>query len=353
MKTSLYIISLISIILLFSTCKKEGPQGPPGPTGAQGATGQNGIGSADPRLYTTWEVTSGLQHTKYIIIKNDNSYYYLDSLEHGFKSIQSGLAMITGTQFMIMGWFRYNYAITNNTLVLSSPSQTITLKKTARAVDEFQWVTHINITDSIGCPASMIISDQDIGFDGTNILLMSYDNPSTVYKFNPQTHAVTTTNLPFNSYYGSSIHYSHPNLWITNGSTIDRVNSYTGTLLSTSPSLSQHSISALALVGNYMWFADNRGNVALWNVISNTVQTPIFRISLTNGMEYVNNYLYILSGDYIHKIDPNTFQATQTYFIEHDPLLLVSSGLTFDGSKFWVLGYDATGDSYKLLKLSI
>jgi len=328
------------IVTLFTACKKEGPQGPAGPEGPAGSTT-----AVNPAIYGKWQVTSGMPDTKYIILKSNNDIYRLDSADYGFKSLTSCMALLTYTQinaFLIT----YNYTITNNTLTLSNLNGTIMLTKNDNAPDETQWVTNLTITDSIASPTGGD-GRQDIGFDGTDILWTSTGSSDILYKINPVTHAVTNFNLSSSYYYGCT-NYAAGFLWISDGNTIDKVNATSGAVLSSSPVLSSIQITADALVGQDMWFCNWSGNVFTWNISTNVI-TPQFDLSVS-GMEYTGGYLYLFHNHMIYKCQLSPFEAVTTYYIQSENVSSNNGGITFDGTNFWVVGYDNTGE-HKLYRL--
>lgn len=346
MQTKLFLSSML-LTICFIACKKEGPEGP---AGAPGPQGPNGIGSADPNIYNKWQVVSGLPGTKYVIIKNDNSFYQLDSAAYGFKDLYSDMAFITGSQ--IACFSLYNYSISNDTLTLTNSYGTVILKKNPNAPDETQWVTVVTEIDSIANPVATGDGRQDIGFDGTNILWTGDYNSTTVYKINPATHAISGT-LPLSTNYsGGQINYAASNIWIANNTIVDKVNPANGSVISTSPTLSTNgSITGMALAGQNLWYSNWQGNVSTWDIISNTI-TPQFQCRAT-GMEYVNGYLYLFRDNSIYKCQLTPFFAAVTTYTIPSIDGGNNGGITYDGSKFWVVKYNYSQNTYSLVKLSI
>jgi len=338
MRTAL-VCSFVFILLI--ACKKEGPQGPAGPTGPTGSTT-----TVNPAIYGKWQVISGLPGTKYFIIKNDNIIYRLDSADYGFKSLFSNMALLTYTQINAF-FMTYNYTIIDETMTLSNMNGDITLVRKNNAPHETQWVTNLTITDSIPSPTGGD-GRQDIGFNGTEILWTSTSSSSILYKINPSTHAVTNFNLSSSYYYGCT-DYAAGFLWISDGNTIDKVNATSGAVLSTSPVLSSIQVTADALVGQEMWFCNWSGEVYTWNISTNVI-TPQFNLSVS-GMEYSGGFLYIFHNNMIYKCQVTPFEAITTYYIESDNVSGNNGGITFDGTNFWVVGYDNSGE-HKLYKLS-
>ncbi|HNW89841.1 MAG TPA: hypothetical protein PKN48_09265 [Bacteroidales bacterium] len=332
----------LTFIMLMS-CKKEGPEGPAGPAGPTGPTT-----AVNPAIYGKWQVTSGLPNTKYIILKSNNNIYRLDSAAYGFKSLLSDMALLTYTQINAF-FVTYNYSITNNTLTLSNLNGTIVLTKNDNAPDETEWVTTLNITDSIASPTGGD-GRQDIGFDGTDILWTSTSSSNILYKINPVTHAVTNFNLSSSYYYGCT-NYSAGFLWISDGNTIDKVNATSGAVLSTSPVLSSIQITADALIGQDMWYCNWNGDVYTWNISTNVI-TPQFGLSVS-GMEYTGGFLYLFHNHMIYKCQLSPFEAITTYYIQSENVSGNNGGLTFDGANFWVVGYHNNTGEHKLYRLGI
>lgn len=329
-------------LTLHTACKKEGPAGPVGPAGPTGSTT-----AVNPDIYGKWQVLSGMPDTKYIILKSNNDIYRLDSADYGFKSLISGMALLTYTQINAF-FITYNYSIANNTLTLSNISGSIVLTKDDNAPDETEWVTNLAITDSIASPTGGD-GRQDIGFDGTHILWTSTGSSSILYKINPVTHTVTNFNLSSSYYYGCT-NYAAGFLWISDGNTIDKVNASSGAVVSTSPILSSIQVTADALVGQDMWFCNWSGNVFTWNISTNVI-TPQFDLSVS-GMEYSGGFLYLFHNHMIYKCQLSPFEAVTTYYIPSSNVSGNNGGITFDGTSFWVVGYDNNGE-HKLYRLEI
>ncbi len=332
------------LLCLIAACTKEGP---PGPAGSQGPQGPGGSGTPDPNIFHKWEVVSGLPNTKYVIIKNDNVYYQMDSAAYGFKDIYGATALITGSQ--IACWSIYNYLVSNDTLYLDNSSETIVLKRNDNAPDETQWVISVTETDSIASPVLNGDGREDIGFDGNNILWTADANSSIIYIIDPPSHAVIGQYTLSTNYSYGQINYAASNIWISNGTTVDKVNPANGSVLATSPSLTSSTLTGIALAGQEMWYSDWQGNIATWDIISNAI-TPQLQYPV-NGMEYVNGYLYMVSGNKIHKCQLSPFKAVATYAIGSANASY--SGITHDGSRFWVVKYNYNQNSYSLVKLSI
>jgi hypothetical protein len=344
MKVIRLFLLILMTIALFSSCKKEA--GPQGPEGQQGPTEPGGIGNTDSRLYTKWQVVSGYSETKYIIIKSDNSFYQLDSAAYGFKSLYSATALITGSQ--IYGWDLCNYTINNDTLKLTNIDRTVILIKNVNAPDETAWVTPVTAIDSINVPFTVNDGREDIGFDGTNILWTGNYDSDTVYKINPSTHSIAGY-IPLTTTYSyGSINYAASNIWLSNYNTIDKINPANGAIISSSPGLAQY-INSLALVGNTMWYSSG-GDIYTWDVISNNITHQLQLYAY--GMEYVNGYLYVNNGNFIHKCQLSPFLAIKTYQIKSSYYEASYYGLTFDGTKFWIV-MSAHSNNYTLIRLSI
>jgi len=347
MKSFKILLIFIIIICLFASCKKD-YEGPQGPTGPSGPTGNFNV--VNPELYNKWEVVSGLDKTKYMIIKNDNVVFTLDSTVYGFKSFDKYLAFVTYNQ-LTSGETTYNYSISNDTLRLTNMNTNIILKKNINAPVETQWVTFVNVTDSIDSPAPNEDGREDIGFDGTNILWTAESNSSTLYKINPVTHTVTTLTLSASYYYGS-VNYANSFIWISNDSYINKVNPATGAIVSSSPVISSATISSLALIGQLMYFGNVSWYNSNWDIVSNTV-TPLFNYGI-KGMEYVNGFLYIISGKFIYKCDITpSFHIISTYYIDYSSLRGNIGGITHDGTNFWITGKNQGTNIYRLLKLNL
>jgi len=329
--------------IIFTGCKKEGPTGPEGPAGPTGSTT-----AVNPAIYGKWQVLSGMPGTKYYILKTDNSLFRLDSADYGFKSMQSTMAMLTYTQINAFSTI-FNYTISNDTLNLTNFTYNVVLKRNNNTPEESAWMTVVTVTDSIESPTG---SDgrEDIAFDGTDILWTSASSSSTLYKINPSTHAVVNFPLAHSYYYGAVNFATF--YWISDDDVIDKVNTTTGAVISTSPILTTSQIKSNALIGSDMWYGTWNGEVLMWNIVSDVI-TPLFSLYV-EGMEYTGGFLYIFSGHNIYKCQLSpSFEAITTYYVDYPHVSGNNGGITFDGSHFWVVGYNYNIGEHKLYKLSI
>ncbi|HNW98838.1 MAG TPA: hypothetical protein PKK00_10555 [Bacteroidales bacterium] len=333
----LFIIIFASII--FTECKKEGPQGPTGPTGPQGATGYST--DPDPDLYGKWQIVSGLSETKYIILKNNNILYALDTVDYGFRSLRVDLAFITYAQIEVF-MNLFNYTISNDTLVLSNQTETIVFKKNDNAPDETEWVTFVTVSDSIASPVTNGDGRQDIGFDGMNILWTAESNSNTLQKINPVTHAISSLTLSGTYYYGG-VNFTNPDLYISNNNKIIKVNPSTGAVISTSPTITSGRIKALALVGQTMYCSAD-GYIYTWDISTNAVLQH-FPFD-ADGMEYVGGYLYFFQDSQIHKCQLSPFKCIASYYVNHKIKTSYNGGITHDGANFWIASSDQSNQYY-------
>jgi len=342
-----YIKSILLVTLAISLCtsckkdKYEGPQGPAGPIGPTGIST-----TPNPAIYAKWDVISGLSGTRYVILKSDHSIYLLDSTQYGFKALESDLAFITSNQITIFMEI-YNYSVANDTFRLTNTNKNVVLKKNNNVPDETEWVTFVTITHTIPNPETSGNGDQDIGFDGTNILWAGDWNTSTLYKINPTTETSTSLSLAGN-YYAPSINYAPSAIWIVDNNTIDEVNATTGAVMSTSPVLSSGRIKSLALIGQKMFYSAD-GYIHTWDILTDEILQH-FPLEVY-GMEYVGGYLYFLQGHMLYKCQVSPFQCVSTYYINSP--FAGSYGITYDGSNFWVVVEEQNTYKYFLAKLSI
>ena len=349
MKNLTTYILIAVVAVMFSSCAKDGKIGPTGATGTQGPPS----GTSNPNIYNKWQVISGMNGAAYLIINSDNSYYELDSATYGFKTLNSGTALITGSQIQ-GGMYNnfsgtYDYSISNDTLKLTNINGTAILVKNSNAPDKSTWITFVTLTDSINPPVTGGDYREDMGFDGVNILWAGDYDSDTIYQINPTTHLITgkifigSANI---CYYGQ-INYASSFIWISNSEVVYKISPLNPTvIISTSPQLSTlGSITGMALVGQYMWYCDWAGNIYTWDVNGTTV-TKQFNFPVS-GMEYVNGFLYMNEGNYVYKCQVSPFQVLTTYQISPTPVN--SFGITYDGSKFWIIDLNKS----KLYRLSI
>lgn len=337
------ILQLALVLIVFASCKKEGPQGPEGPSGPAG----NSL-TVNSELYGKWQVVSGLADTKYLIIYNNNLTYLLDSLEYGMKKMHEDMAMITYAQIYLHNEV-FNYTISNDTLRLTNFSKNIVLKKNSNAPAETQWLTFVTVTDSIPSPTNDI-GYFDIGYANGKIAWTAKSPSDTLFLINTTTHDVSY--LSITSANNGSV-YCANSFWISSDNRIYQVSSNNGLILSSSPVLGTERVQSLALVNsNSMWLCiDNI--IKTWDVLTNDI-TQLGEL-YCNGMEYVNSYLYILQDDLIFKCQLSpTFQVVQTYYINNSNLnFWGNGGITYDGTHFWIVGQNINTYQYGLYKLCL
>jgi len=337
------ILQLALVLIVFASCKKEGPQGPEGPSGPAG----NSL-TVNSELYGKWQVVSGLTETKYIIIYNNNLTYLLDSLEYGVKKLSEDMAMITYAQIYLHNEV-FNYTLSNDTLRLTNFSKNIVLKKNSNAPAETQWLTFITITDSIPSPTNEV-GNFDIGYANGKIAWTAKSPSDTLFLINTTTHDVTYLSITSANY--GSVNFATA-FWISSDNRIYQVSPNNGLTLSSSPVLGTGRVQSLALVNaNSMWLCiDNK--IKIWNPLTNDI-TQLGEL-YTNGMEYVDSYLYILQDNLIFKCQLSpTFQVVQTYYINNSHLnIWGNGGITYDGTHFWIVGQENNTYKYGLYKLSL
>jgi len=346
-KTALLLCLALSFIV---SCKKDkytGPQGPEGPAGTTGIAS-----SPDPALFTKWDVVSGLNETKHIIFKSDFSINLLDSAQYGFKTISSDLVFITNNQ-LYYDYTVFNYVIDNNTLKITNKTDTIVLKKSTNAPEMTEWVSYLNVIDSIDNPEVGGDGNQDIGFDGSHILWSGSMNSSKIYRIDPETGSHTTLSLSGN-YYNAGVNCVAPSIWIADISTFDQIDPSNGSVLNTSPVISSGGISALALdAGGSMLYCTPTGKVFSFDMVSHfNVWLFTYPDGFT-GLEYVNGFLYFFRGHYLYKWQFSSYQIVTSYYIDSPLLDNETGGITYDGTHFWVVGQNPNTDEFKLLKLNL
>jgi len=344
MKTLKVILQLALILIVFASCKKEGPQGPEGPGGPAGTSL-----TVNPELYGKWQVVSGLSETKYLIIYNNNMTYLLDSLEYGFKRMHEDMSLITYAQIYLNNNTVFNYTISHDTLRLTNFSKNIVLKKNSNAPAETEWVTFVTVTDNIPSPTN-VTGNFDIGYANGKIAWTAKNPSDTLFLINTTTHDVSY--LFINSVNNGSVNCATA-FWISSDNRIYQVSPNNGLTLSSSPVLGSGRVNALTLVGaNDMWLCiDNK--IKTWNPLTNDIIEK-FELS-AHGMEYVGSYLYILQDEWIFKCQLSpTFQVVQTYYINDSNLnSWGNGGITYDGAHFWIVGQNNDTYQYSLYKLSL
>ena len=330
---------LLLIITVFVTCKKEGPQGP---------QGQAGPGNPDPNIYGKWEVISGANEFKYLIINNDKSYYVLFEDTFGFKSQYNDIALITGSQIVIEigNGYLYNYSVSSSSLTLTNTEDTISLSRNNNVPDQDNWLKKITSLSSINAP---IKRATDLAWDGQYIWYGNAYETNYLYKINPLTSYVDS--IPtINSAWG--IEFDGQYLWTSNNGydKIFKVDPTTGSNITESVSMGAW-IESIAWDGQYLWcWSDNEGTIYKYNPQSNSVVSQ-YNIGTAGGITYANGYFYLCIYGVLHKCTINPLHAIESYSLEN----LHIHGITYDGNNFWVSVYNYINgnDNYKIHKVSL
>ena len=100
-----------------------------------------------------------------------------------------------------------------------------------------------------------------------------------------------------------------------------------------------------------IWVASsNEARLYLYNYSTELIEDTIALELRPEGLDYQNDLLYICDGSFLHKCQttPN-FEVLETYGISNFQI----SGVAFDGTNFWVNGYDTNEDAYKIIKTSL
>ena len=189
-------------------------------------------GPSNSSLVGNWVVLSGLPGTKYLSYHSDNVYYYLNQFGFGLRGMDAAVAQISGSTINI-GQSIFNFSITGDTLLLSSPAQTIVLLHSTTAPSDSQWAISARILDTLTPP---IQQSTDMAINGNIMWYGNTYSSHTLYKINLTTRAVDT--LP-TATYAWAVEWDGTNLWTRNDgtTTISKINPTTGATISTSAAM--------------------------------------------------------------------------------------------------------------------
>ena len=304
-----------------------------------------------PSVKGSWKFVKGAADQKYLLIYDNRTFSLFTTADAGIRGRTDGVVLVTNNQLVLNydlesygSSFIYNYAMAGDTLKLTSPTNSLKLVKDKSAPDTATWIKNVTSTYSIKAP---INSSTDIAFDGTYLWYGNANSTDYLYKINPNT-GVKDSIATNQSAWG--IEYDGTNLWVSNDgySTIQKVNITTGSVLTTSVSMGAW-IYGIARDANYLWcYSGNENTLYKYNTSTNSVVTTIEINADIRGMAFSNGYLYVVANGFLHKCSLNPINTEASYALPGYSI----TGVTFDGTSFWVSAYETQTDSYKILKLS-
>lgn len=310
------------------------------------------------QLMGKWELVDGNflgNETKYVIFNGDNIKLLFQD-EHGFKGRfdYDAIENVTETEFTFntQGPIVYTYTIDGNTLTVTESifNSTATFTRNNSSVTYDNWITTLNKEIEVNTPWTDATDIAYINFDGTSLIL-GYDAPTSFVSsinlatlssgggvfFNRQAFALTYDtdgDLFLNSNTNDTFLYATE----TDGTEIQSVD-----LNINMP------INYLSYHNDNIWIASTSAKTIIF--YNDLGQDEYILSKQPYGIEYSNGFLYISTGNYLHKCNvTNTqIQAIETYDISSVGSI---RGITSGENSLWI-NTQLSGSDDKLIKTSL
>lgn len=284
-------------------------------------------------LLDTWELKDSTQDNwKYLIFTSENYFYMLMGDEQNRHYIYDGVYSIIGNQLNMRGTL-YIFNIHNNTLTLSNPGKTFTFIRDSSGTTKDEWVIPVSIIKEVPLVGQTNI--QDITFDGSCFWVST--GMTGVVKIDSLGNSIVNYNV------GSArgITFGNGNLWVSNYDTLKQINPLNGEITSRQEVQNDPFIYCLAYQSSGIWATTNDQLIKIFEGV------PFYRVYFrANGIEVLNDQVWVTSDYYIYCIDLFSGKATRTYELPN-----YIGGLAFDGNNFWTITENS--GLYSLLQLSI
>ncbi len=315
-------------------------------------TAPSSSGPSISALVGKWQVLSGMQYTSYLTVHSDNLYFLLHQYSYGLRSMEAGVAQVAngtidlGLTNYNSGQSVFNYAISGDTLRLTAPGQSIVCLSSTTAPSDSDWVKSLAILDTMSPP---INTPTDMAIIGDTMWYGNAYASHNLYKINLTTRTVDT--LPTTNY-AWAVEWDGTNLWTSSDGdgSIFKLNPSTGATISTSVAMGAW-IYGIAWDGNVLWCtSNNEQSVYRYNPATNTVLTtyPLGSGVSPAGLAFANGWLYTVVNGVINQCTLSPFGTSAAYQIPG----ITAVGIAYDGTNFWVSGYDAN-DKTMLYKVSL
>lgn len=310
-------------------------------------------------LLGKWETVSGSLVDgfipKYIIFNNDNSVNLLMERELGFKNTFKTSYSVTQSDVTInlQGDVIYQYIIDGETLTITDgDSNTSQYQKNNSAPNTDDWVQQLSILNQGEAPWEGAV-DIAFTYDKTKIVYGMNASATYIPLLSPETFEEVGQITAVSEARVVEIEkYNDPDRYIFQSSgDSDLISYYTvnnGIYAGNIEIASE--ISGLASVDEaQIWISENNDwKLRLYDYNSDVVVNEIQLDRQTYGLDYQGDYLFISDATSFHKCQINPdFQVMDSYSIPDTQIF----GIAFDGTNFWVSGYN--NNAYKLIKTNL
>lgn len=312
-----------------------------------------------------WRLISGSFYNgadKFAYFNADNTLDILRETNDNFKGNFNTTYTIDDSQITINGLpqsgpISYDYILEDDILALTNDFTSATLQKvTSGAPDLSSWITELTVLEEGNAPWEGYV-DIAFSYDKTQILYGTTNDGDYIALIDPNTFnevgQITTTR----SAYAVEVEkFDLPDRYIfmsDNGAEefFGYYENNINTLGVTSQELGAWITGLASVDSRNIWAASgNESTLYLYDYDTSNIDITIPIQVNPLGLDYQNDMLYVSDGNTLHKCQttPN-FEVLESYSIPDFTI----GGVAFDGTNFWVNGYDASDDSFKIVKTSL
>ena len=325
-----------------------------------GSDDDNSNSTDNNLLLGQWRFTSGSLvegDDMFVNFNSDNTLVVLRETNLNFKRIFKTNYTISENQISIDGLSQngtdiFDYVLENEILTIGTQA---TLQKTNTGPEISSWIQELSILNS-GNP-----------FWGGNIdMAFNYDKTQIVYGNGNQSNYISL--IDKNTFEETGLIETTRNSYAVEVEKFDLQDRYvfqsdgnsnlfygyfenSNMLDITSPELGNR-INGLASVDrNSIWAASsNEARLYLFNYNDNTIENEFAVDIRPAGLDYQDGFLFISDGNSFHKCQTfPAFEVLESYYIEN----IAVTGIAYDGTNFWVNGYDYVNDEYKIIQTNL
>lgn len=315
-------------------------------------------------LIGQWEISSGFLAfgtDKYVYFNTNNTVDILRETTENFRGKFSPNFSISANEVIIEetggqgadGIF--SYTIEGNLLTLSSGSREIVLQRIDNGPELSDWIKELSVLSVGSAPWE---GEVDIAFtyDKTRIVYGKSSSSGHIALIDPETFEEVGQIETTRSARAVEIEkFNAPSRYVfqsDNGS--DQFYGYTessNTLSFTSLEIGSWIRGLASVDGVTIWVSsNNESSLYLYNYFNAAIEITRELNIQPKGLDYQNGFLYVCDGFYVHKCQVSPiFEVLESYEIPN----VAIEGIAFDGTNFWVNGYNFLNETNNLIKTSL